>query len=255
MKYRVYWQPGCTSCLRTKEFMDSHGIEFESINVRERPDAMAELERLGVRSVPVVARGSEYVFAQELRDVAQFVGVVMEGTLLSKKVLIGKLDLIFDAALRYLEQLPSDRLHHTLPGRERTYLDLMYHLFVIPVGFLDAARGGELTEEHFERKPPADMRSKQDVAGFGDQVRTDIQRWWDRVGETGFPKAVNTYYGWQDGHKVLERTCWHTAQHCRQLMAVLELLGIDPDQQLGTAELEGLPLPEKVWDAEVPLEV
>ena len=28
MKYRVFWQPGCTSCLRTKEFLTSHGIEF-----------------------------------------------------------------------------------------------------------------------------------------------------------------------------------------------------------------------------------
>jgi len=52
---------------------------------------------------------------------------------------------------------------------------------------------------------------------------------------------------------VLERTCWHAAQHCRQLMAVLGQLGIEPDGPLGGAELDGLPLPEKVWDSEIPL--
>jgi len=253
MKYRVYWQPGCTSCLRTKEFLTSNGIEFESINVRERPGAMAELEALGVRSVPVVARGNDYVFAQELLDVAQFVGVAADTEPLATDELIDKLDRVLAAAQRYLQQLPPDRLDQKLPGRNRSLLDLAFHLFVIPVAFLDAARGGELTEEHFTRKPPADMRSADAVSNFGQGVSTDLQEWWDQTGADRFPEQVNTYYGQQSAHKVLERTCWHTAQHCRQLMAVLDQLGIEPDGPLGGAELDGLPLPEKVWDSEIPL--
>jgi hypothetical protein len=132
-------------------------------------------------------------------------------------------------------------------------LDLAFHLFVIPVAFLDAARGGELTEEHFTRKPPADMRSADAVSSYGQGVRTDLQEWWDQTGADRFPGQVSTYYGQQSAHKVLERTCWHTAQHCRQLMAVLDQLGIEPDGPLGGAELDGLPLPEKVWDSEIPL--
>src|SRR4029453_13489549 len=27
----VYWQPGCTGCLRTKEFLTNHGVPFVSI--------------------------------------------------------------------------------------------------------------------------------------------------------------------------------------------------------------------------------
>ena len=30
---KVYWQPGCSSCLKTKEFLLEHGIPFESVNV------------------------------------------------------------------------------------------------------------------------------------------------------------------------------------------------------------------------------
>ena len=70
----VYWQPGCTSCLRTKELLRSHGIPFESVDVAGDPAARARLERLGARSVPVVARGSRYVYGQDLEAVARFVG-------------------------------------------------------------------------------------------------------------------------------------------------------------------------------------
>ena len=30
---KVYWQPGCSSCLKTKEFLIDNGIKFDSINV------------------------------------------------------------------------------------------------------------------------------------------------------------------------------------------------------------------------------
>jgi len=52
---------------------------------------------------------------------------------------------------------------------------------------------------------------------------------------------------------VLERTTWHVAQHARQLERLLELRGITPDPRLAPSLLTGLPLPEDVWDAEVPL--
>ncbi|MCJ7838169.1 MAG: NrdH-redoxin, partial [Burkholderiales bacterium] len=29
----MFWQPGCTSCLRTKEFLTRQGVDYESINV------------------------------------------------------------------------------------------------------------------------------------------------------------------------------------------------------------------------------
>ena len=51
-------------------------------------------------------------------------------------------------------------------------------------------------------------------------------------------------------HEVLERTCWHSGQHTRQLMLVLEKLGIQPDGALGDAAFAGLPMPKNVWDNE-----
>ena len=72
---KAYWQPGCTSCLRMKEFLTKHRVAFVSINVLEDKSAFAELEALGIRSVPIVRRGEEWANGQVLRDVARVAGI------------------------------------------------------------------------------------------------------------------------------------------------------------------------------------
>ncbi len=249
--YRVYWQPGCSSCLRAKEFLKAQGIAYESINVREVDGAMAVLARLGAKSVPVVAAGERFVLAQDLDELAAFVGGKLERRWLSPEALVGKLDLVLAATQRYLRQLPDERLHAKMAGRERTCLDLAYHIFVIPLAFLDAARGGALTFDYFERLAPAEMTTGAPVAQFGQGVRQDFAAWWGEAAKAAWPETVRTYYGTQPTHAVLERTAWHAAQHCRQVMAVLEQAGIAPDGALGPRELDGLPLPDEVYDDEV----
>jgi hypothetical protein len=59
---------------------------------------------------------------------------------------------------------------------------------------------------------------------------------------------LKTYYGDTEAHRVFERATWHSAQHCRQLMAVLERMGIQPNGPLSAADLKGLPLPERLWE-------
>ena len=49
-------------------------------------------------------------------------------------------------------------------------------------------------------------------------------------------------------HQLLERSTWHSAQHARQLTAVLERYGIDPVRRLTPQELAGLPLPERLFE-------
>ncbi len=50
---RVYWQPGCTSCLRTKEFRAKNGVPFLSRNVLADDAAFEELKHFGLRQVPI----------------------------------------------------------------------------------------------------------------------------------------------------------------------------------------------------------
>ncbi len=252
MTITVFWQPGCTSCLRTKEFLRAQGIEFESVNVREDAQAMVRLAALGARTVPVVARGETFVYGQDLATVAQFVGIEAGLQRLDMPVLVSRLLALLDSAALLAVQLPEQSWRERLPGRERTHLDLAYHVSQVVVGFLDAALGGRLTFEHFERKPPGYVATAADVARLIRSVSQALAVWWG-ANQSRLPAELDTYYGRQPLHAVLERTTWHVAQHARQLQRLLELRGVEPRPPLAPALLAGLPLPDDVWDAEVPL--
>lgn len=252
--FRVYWQPGCSSCLKAKEFLSSQGVAFESINVLADADGMADLQALGARSVPVVSRGSDFVFAQNLNDVAKFVGVARQATVLPVPDLVERVDRILKVAQSHVCLLPQSQLVTHLPGRDRTYLDLGYHIFVIPEAFLISARGGTLTYDMFERRPPSDIATGLAVSVYGELVRQDFAAWWIETGKgERLPVQLATYYGEQLVPDLLERTAWHAAQHTRQLAAVLETLGIETEDDLSDSDLAGLPLPDHVYDDQVPL--
>ena len=246
----VYWQPGCTSCLKAREFLRESGLPFESINVREHPEALDRLAALGVRTVPVVARGARYVLAQDLGELARFVGIDQRRPTLAQAELVGRLLAVLDHAAIRAAQLPEATLHVPLPGRKRTRLDLAHHLGCVVVALLDAVQGGALTYEHFLRKPPDRLRSGAEAAEGLRQVARALAQWW-QANASQMPTEVDTYYGRQPLHGVLERTTWHAAQHLRQLAAVLEKDGVAL-APLPPELLVGLPLPVAVWDDEEP---
>jgi glutaredoxin len=246
---KVFWQPWCTSCLRVREFLSSRGVGFESINVLEDEGAMAELGRLGARSVPVVSRGEEFVFAQSIREVVGFLGLDAEpGPELSPRQLVERLDVVLAAAGRYTLQMPDSELETQMLNRPRSYRALLYHIFRIPDAFLEMTRGAGLTYEMLTAPPPAALRTTADLAAYGEGVRQGVSAWWHGRDDKTCAERVETYYGAQPLHEVLERTTWHPCQHVRQLMSLLERLGIRPDRPLTAEDLAGLPLPEGVWD-------
>ncbi|MEE1556334.1 MAG: NrdH-redoxin, partial [Alphaproteobacteria bacterium] len=126
--------------------MSARAVDFQSINVAADPDGLAQLQKLGVRTVPVVARGERYVMGLSLRDVGEFLGLDDQGPgMLPPAQLVQRLDRVLNAAQRYLRQLPDDLMTAELPGRARSYRDLTYHIFQIARAFLGVASGEELT--------------------------------------------------------------------------------------------------------------
>ncbi len=249
-RIRVFWQPGCTSCLRTKEFLTRNGVDYESINVHGNAAAMEELRRLGARSVPVVARGNKFVFAQSIGDVIQFLGLdVRPQERLNPEALMRKMDLVLTAAARYVRQIPAAELDQPFRNRNRPIRVLAHHVFRIVEGFLESMQDGkELTYERIMQEMAPSMRTGEDIARYGERVLERAQAWWHGCADRSCGRTVDTYFGEQPLHIVLERTVWHPAQHTRQLMLILETLGIRPDRPLSAADLAGLPLPEKAWD-------
>ncbi|MDA0997389.1 MAG: glutaredoxin domain-containing protein [Proteobacteria bacterium] len=251
---KVYWQPGCSSCLKTKEFLLEHGVPFESVNVLDDAQGFEELAALGIRLVPIVARGTVWANGAVFRDVAKIAGFEYGGhKMLSPGELKDKVLMVLDAAARYLGQIPDDKLDVILPGRPRSYRQLVYHVFDIPKVFLDRVEhDAPYTYEALKSVLPADMKTKDDLLGYGRSNRDRFAAWWGRDGRSmDFKQPGKVYYGEVSLHEVLERTGWHSAQHTRQIILMLrEKLGIDPDGPLNDADFTGLPIPKNVWDNE-----
>jgi hypothetical protein len=248
---RVYWMTGCTSCLRTKEFLTRHGVPFLSRNVLADDGAYEELERFGLRQVPIVTRGDAWANGQVLADVAKLAGIAWGGArILPVAELHLRLETLLLAALRFLEQLPEEALDRQLPNRPRSYADLAYHIFNIADAFLEHEEAGiPLTFDSYNRVPQPGPAMKARLLAYGAEVQRRLADWFDGPGRSRDWRArADVYYGEQTLHDFLERTTWHAGQHVRQLAWVLEGMGIAPEEPLGRAVFEGLPMPEKVWD-------
>ena len=251
---KVFWQPGCSSCLKTKEFLLEHGVPFKSVNVLEDSDGFQELAALGVRLVPIVSRGAVWANGAVFRDVAKVAGFHYQShKILPPEQLKDKVLLILKAAERYLLQIPNNQLDTVLPGRPRSYRQLVYHVFDIPKVFLDRVEHDlPYTYEALKSILPTDMETKEDLLNYGRKIQKRWVEWWDREGVlTNFKQPGKVYYGEVTLHEVLERTGWHSGQHTRQIILLLrEKLGIKPEGPLDDADFYGLPLPKNIWDNE-----
>ena len=211
---------------------------------------MGELRALGARSVPVVSRGKEYVFAQVIKDVVDFLGLADDTKpKLSPDQLAERYQGVMDTALRLIRQMPDDQLGNQLPNRPRSWLVLMHHVFQIPSSFLDTEEQGiSLAYNAMVSPPPDDMKTSEAVAGFGEQVQARFGTWWETARSSDFQTEIEPYFGRTTRHEMLERVVWHSTQHVRQVASLLEQAGVTPDRPLTAAQLENLPLTDKIWD-------
>jgi len=250
---KVYWQPCCSSCLKAKEFLIEHGIEFQSVNVLEDQNGFDELAKLGLRLVPIVARGDNWANGAVFRDVARVAGFEwQEQAILPAAELVKRIDHILVVAGTCLSQIPEDKLDTLLPDRPRSYRQLSYHIFQIPSVFLDRVeKNMPYTYEALISQLPVGITTQAQLLDYGQQVRSRLTHWWQQTGSnTDFSQPGKVYYGEVTLHEVLERTGWHSGQHTRQLILTLEKMGITPKQRLTVTDLAGLPLPKNVWDNE-----
>jgi glutaredoxin/uncharacterized damage-inducible protein DinB len=247
---KVYWRPGCSSCVKVKEFLNQQGVAFESIDVAARPDAMDDLLAFGVKTVPVVARGGEFVFAQALEDVSRFIGRDFHAERLAPDELVKRWLRILTAAQRHVLQVPAAKLsERAVQSRDRSIRDLAYHVYQVPDAFLQAVENGvENLTAVYNAPPPREVVSVEHIQEYGKSVAARIEKWWTALADKSCRQTVNTYYGARPLHELLERCTWHSAQHARQMIAVLERLGVKPQAPLTGADYAGLPMPKGLWE-------
>lgn len=208
---------------------------------------MAELQALGLQSVPVLSRGKAFTFGQSTKQIVEFLGLdEKSGPALSLPELCSRLDKFMTAALALLPLMPTERLHVHVPGRPRTYRSLAFHLFRVVQVFLDTERGVTLVQAMF-REEPAEDADIASIVSYGTTVRQRFREWW-QGGDMGAARTLSTYYGPQSLHELLERTTWHSGQHVRQWMMLLEREGVGHSRPLVDADFAKLPMPQNVWD-------
>jgi len=220
--------------------------------VANDPGGREKLLALGVRNVPVVSKGENYVFGQNLEDVAEFVGLQGTGHKpLPPDQLIRKWVLVLRAMQRYARQMPTERINeNVIDNRQRSIRLLMHHAFRIGEAYLESVIDGKEYAVQHANVPPQDgtFLTGAEIAAYGEEVIGRLEAWWKGMEDKTLAKKIKTYYGMQPISMVFERSTWHSAQHSRQIAHVLERMGLKPDGKLTPEDLAGLPLPERLFE-------
>lgn len=247
---RVFWMPGCSSCVKVKEFLKKIDVPYESVNVLTNPNAEADLREMGALSFPVVSRGKDFVCAQSLDDVSKFIGRQMKFERLSPSELMDRWFYFTGIGLELISHIPQEQLQaQPIPNRDRTFHSLSYHIFQVPEAFLEnAEKGEEHFDKYFDAPPPDDVKTSADVRLYGDLITARLEHYWEHLPDRSFSWEVKTFYGLQPSHHFLERSVWHTAQHIRQLQVVLDSYHVMLPRRIDESKYRGLPMPDGVWE-------
>lgn len=255
---RVYWKPGCSNCVRLKEYVSKRGFEFTPVNVAADPAGFEVLDELGVKGLPVLTRGDRHVYGLDLAMVDEILGLESDRESLPVAELVARATAVAAAAIELGRQVPAERAEDGLPGRpQRTYGGLANHV----IGHL---RRLVLVAEN----PTRDWTNVEDYAQAGYQSGTEDIPEPDRTPETvaercrdltqraeawlarneDVTQKVEIYYGTVPLSQVIESNAYSIVQHTRQLQAVVTFLGHEPAATIGETEFAGLNLPKALWD-------
>lgn len=251
---RYFYQPGCTSCHRTKQFLAQQGVDFEPINILKVDWAKDFLMARGIDMVPAIAKGERAIEAIQLGPVAAFLGKdYIEPEKLPPDILVDRYKIINQAAQRFVRLMPEKHLQFYFPERPRPFFELSYHAFNIARAGLIGLRTGHEPGDFQTETVPSSIKTQDDMAAFGRSVLDDLLLWWAEAGSLSDfddQDLIDTWYGVHPRHDVLERTVWHSAQHVRQMQMFLQHFDVDIPHPLTPEDLQGLPLPDDVWLAE-----
>lgn len=186
--------------------------------------------------------------------VGEAVGDVLghgQGLILSEAQLAQRLDQLMDKAIRYTRRLRADMLDQPLPVRGkdgRTVRGLAFHIGQAAQSPLWAVAKIPIVKSMEEYDPPAELVTAEDVAAHLAHMRERLHAALAPGNEDQWPTdIVATFHGPYTWHGMLERTCWHTATHLRQLASLLVDYGVDETAGLSAEDVANLPMPIVVW--------
>lgn len=201
------------------------------------------LQHSPIKTLPVVKIASEYHAGTNLANIAKLLNLAYEATPeLDATKLVNRMCAVNSSLAMYAKALPDAILTTKLPGRERTILGLVNHIVEISASFIDVCGGATFTAS----KADAEVVAEESIDVVIDRTSSLNEQ---LMNVDLDPQCiVDTYYGDQSMHAVLNRCTCHVAQHLRQLDYFCDQKAIQIKSVQLEPILDGLYLPKKVWD-------
>ena len=236
-----------------KDHLATREVEFVSINIVEDPSALEALKEMGALALPVLARGTDHVIGLDMDQVRAFIGAEEPPPeVLPAAALVQRVERFVPAAVRFATQLPAGCHDRQIPGRDRTYLGLANHIVAHVEIFLTLAGGAAFTLDGVDEEVLHGLERRIDppeaLGARADEATDRLRDWMAAAPAEDLDRIVPTFFGDQTVHALLAGCAYSVAQHTRQLMSVLEMLGIQPAEPVGQDAYEGLPMPAGVWE-------
>jgi len=73
MKITVYTTTYCPWCKTVKKYLDSKGVQYEAINMDERPEIREQMMKLGFATAPITSDGKNYVLGWKPGELARLI--------------------------------------------------------------------------------------------------------------------------------------------------------------------------------------
>lgn len=228
--------------------LSKRDIAYESLDIENDPGALEQLQALGISTVPAVVVGKRHVLGWNPSKVAELVGFPLQERVAPPAEQVASLEMLLDAALRVIRQVPDDQLMLKSPDRDRPLRQLAHHVFRVIEATVDADVLGEFPANQWLKGGDVpEHKSAARIARYGEAVRAKVLSWFATVDEAAFARTIDADVGPRTLAQVVERTRFHAAQHIRQLYVFLDWIGVEPDRPLTAADLKGIELPDAVW--------
>ena len=140
---RVFWQPGCSACVKVKEFLTGLGVPLESVDVLNDAEGAADLRRLRREIAAGRCRADASSSWAITRSVQSFVGVKAKSAeRLPPVELVARWFDVLAIEKSLVAEIPVDKLgHRPIPNRDRTLRDLACHTYQVPDVFVRNVEG------------------------------------------------------------------------------------------------------------------
>ena len=140
---------------------------------------------LGAQSVPVLSKDGQFIFCQNMEDVAEFVGLQGTGhSPLPPQALVDRWITVLRASQRYVRQIPDWRLaERPMENRDRSIRLLSHHIFRIGEAFLETALEDVEYRTNNANVPPPDgsCLTGVQVAAYGAGIIERLENWWSQL--------------------------------------------------------------------------